>query len=583
MSAFNLDVYLQMLSNVRLIPPYGSELVDLTIPDDSADSLRRHAARLPSLQLSERSTCDLEMLAIGAFSPLDRFMGMRDYQSVLDHMRLGNGQLFPIPITLPIDSDSKIALDQEIALRDARNDLLGVMTIEEIYEWNVVEASQKVFGTLDIRHPLVAEMQNWGKLNISGHLRILSLPRHYDFRNLRLTPAQVREKLESLGRSNVVAFQTRNPLHRPHEEMTKRAIEEIDGALLLHPSVGMTKPGDVDYFTRVRSYLAVARHYYDPGKILLSLLPLAMRFAGPREALWHAIIRRNYGANYLIVGRDHASPGVDCMGKPFYGHYDAQKWLEQYGEEIGINMIPFHELVFLPDEARYEEVTKVAADTRSVSISGTGIREEYLKYGRKLPDWFTRPETADILSEVYPPRHQQGVCIWFTGLSGAGKSTTAEVLQVLLLEQGRRVTILDGDVVRTHLSKGLGFSKTDRDANVLRIGFVASEIVRHGGVAICSAVSPYRTTRDDVRKLVGNENFVEVFVNTPLELCEKRDVKGLYSKARRGEIQHFTGIDDPYESPLQPEITLDTVSHSAEGNAQFILHYLFEQGFLILE
>ncbi len=563
-----------------LIPPYGGQLIDLRVPPEEVEELKAYATRLPSIQLSPRATCDLELLAVGAFSPLDRFMGREDYQRVLDEMRLASGHIFPIPVTLPVEPDPAIRLDQEITLRDAKNNLLAVMRIEEIYEWDREEAAQKVFGTQDFRHPLVAEMHSWGPLFISGPLRVLQLPRHYDFQDLRLTPAETRARLESFGRPNVVAFQTRNPLHRVHEELTKRAIEQVDGVLLLHPVVGMTKPGDVDHYTRVRTYKALAQRYYEPGRILLALLPLAMRLAGPREALWHALIRRNYGANYLIVGRDHASPGKDSTGKPFYGPYEAQELVRRFSDELGVGVLCFQELVYLPDEDRYEEVTKIPANARTASISGTQVREEYLNNGRRLPEWFTRPEVAEILSEAYPPRYRQGFCVWFTGLSGAGKSTTAEILTVLLLEHGRQVTLLDGDVVRTHLSKGLGFSKEDRDTNIRRIGFVASEIVRHGGVAVCAAVSPYRATRNEVRNMVGRDRFIEVFVDTPLEVCEQRDTKGMYAKARRGEIKGFTGIDDPYEPPRHPEIRLDTVNHTAEENARLILDYLIKRGFV---
>ncbi len=556
-----------------------SEHQNIMVAAEAFDEVKAFANSLPSLQLSERSVCDLEMLAVGAFAPLDRFMGREDEARVRAEMRLANGRLFPIPITLPVEPGPDIRLDQSVALRNANNDLLAVMKIEEIYEWDLNETAQQVFGTQDLRHPLVAEMHRWGKVNISGPLQVLQLPRHYDYQHLRLTPAETRARLKSFGRENVVAFQTRNPLHRVHEELTKRAIEEKDGVLLLHPVVGMTKPGDVDHYSRVRTYQALADGYYAPGRILLALLPLAMRMAGPREALWHALIRRNYGANHLIVGRDHASPGVDSTGKPFYGPYDAQELVERHSEEIGMGVVPFSELVYLPDEDRYEEVSKVTPQTRTASISGTQVRNLYLNRGRKLPEWFTRPEVAEVLAETYPPRHRQGVCVWFTGLSGAGKSTTAEILILLLLEYGRQATLLDGDVVRTHLSKGLGFSKEDRDINIRRIGFVAAEIARHGGVAVCAAVSPYRATRNDVRNMMGADHFVEVFVDTPLEVCEQRDTKGMYSKARRGEIKGFTGIDDPYEAPQSAEITLDTVAHSPEENARLILNYLIEQGF----
>ena len=563
-----------------LIPPYGGELIDLTVPQDQVADIKARASGLPSIQLSERATCDFELLAMGAFSPLDRFMGEEDYRRTVGEMRLGDGTVFPIPVTLPVDDPSSIELDCDVALRDSRNELLAVMTVQEAYEWDMQEAADLVFGTRDVRHPLVSEMHRWGRVNISGPLQVLQLPPHHDFTGLRKTPSETRASLSGYGHSNVVAFQTRNPLHRVHEELTKRAAGSVDGVLMLHPVVGLTKPGDVDHYTRVRTYRALAQHYYEKDRILLSLLPLAMRLAGPREALWHAIIRRNYGANHLIVGRDHASPGVDSAGNPFYGPYDAQEIVDRFSEETGVKTVPFQELVYVPDDDRYEEVTVLPEGARTASISGTQVREEYLSQGRPLPGWFTRPEVADILAESYPPRHRQGVCIWFTGLSGAGKSTTAEVLTDLLMEQGRQVTVLDGDVVRTHLSRGLGFSKEDRDTNILRIGFVASEIVRHGGVAICAAVSPYSATRNEVRAMVGTERFIEVFVDTPLAVCEERDSKGMYAKARRGEITGFTGIDDPYQAPESPEITLDTVRRSVRDNAGLILDSLAEKGFV---
>ena len=567
----------------NLIAPCGGTLVDLLVPSQERAELLAYAGQLPSLQISERAVCDLELLATGAFSPLDRFMGKADYERVLAEMRLANGRLFPLPITLPVAPSEAVRLDQDIALRNANNELLAVLTIEEIYEWQHAELAQQAFGTLDPRHPLVAEAQRWSQLNLSGRLRVLNLPRHYDFAELRMTPAQTRARLTKLGAQNVVAFQTRNPLHRAHEEMTKRAAQVVNGTLLLHPVVGLTKPGDVDHFTRVRTYKALAQKHYDQGSILLALLPLAMRMAGPREALWHALIRRNYGANHFIVGRDHASPGNDSTGRPFYHPEAARELVETHAAELGIGVVPFRELLYLPDEQRYEEAHKIAPGTPTTALSGTQVRDDYLNKGRALPAWFTRPEVAEILADTYPARHRQGVCLWFTGLSGAGKSTTAETLTVLLLEHGRQVTVLDGDVVRTHLSKGLGFSKEDRDANILRIGFVAAEIARHGGIVIGAAVSPYRGTRNEVRQMVGTERFIEIFVATPLDVCESRDVKGMYAKARRGEIKQFTGIDDPYEAPLAPELTLDTVANTAEENARQILALLIEQGYVRAE
>ena len=563
-----------------LISPYGGKLVDLFERPEGLDDLIAYANRLPSIQLTERAVCDLEMLAIGAFSPLDRFMGARDYESVVEGLRLTSGHLFPIPVTLSVDSDISIHLDQDIALRDNKNDLLAVITVEEAYEWDLARTARSVFRTSDLRHPLVAEMHRWGKTNISGPLRVIKVPARYDFRELRLTPAQTRTNLAALGRKNVVAFQTRNPLHRAHEEITKRAIDSRDGVLLLHPVVGMTKPGDVDHFTRVRTYKAMTANYYDPHRIVLSLVPLAMRLAGPREALWHAIIRRNYGANHLIIGRDHASPGKDSNGKPFYGSTEGQDFVDQYSKEIEVGVIRFGELAYVPERDEYEEISKLSEEVKPVFLSGSQVREDYLQTGKTLPPWFTRPEVARILEQTYPPRHKQGVCIWFTGLSGAGKSTTAEILTVLLLENGRQVTLLDGDVIRTHLSQGLGFSKEDRDLNIRRIGFVAAEIVRHGGAVICAAVSPYRATRNDVRNMIGADHFVEVFVDTSLEVCEQRDTKGMYAKARKGEISNFTGISDVYEPPQHAEIVLNGESTAPEGNALLVLEHLELKGYI---
>jgi sulfate adenylyltransferase len=458
------------------------------------------------------------------------------------------------------------------------------MTLDEVYHWDPAVEAALAYGSTDPRHPMVSEMQRWGKVCISGPIKVVNLPRYYDFVELRRTPTQVREMLEAMGNENVVAFQTRNPLHRIHEELTKRAAAKVKGSLMIHPTVGMTKPGDVDHYTRVRIYKALVENYYDKDSTLLSLLPLAMRMAGPKEALLHAIIRRNHGANHFVVGRDHAGPGKDSTGKPFYGPYDAQEMMKRFEDELCVKMIPFEELVYLPDEDRYVEGKDVPAGARTLNISGTQVRDDYLAQGKLLPEWFTRPETAEILREMYPPRHKQGFCIWFTGLSGSGKSATTQVLTSLLLERGREINILDGDVVRTHLSKGLGFSKEDRDTNILRIGFVAGEIVRVGGAVICAAISPYRATRNEARKMIG-ENFITVYMDTPVEVCEQRDAKGLYAKARQameaGKPMGFTGVDDPYEPPIDPEITLKGYGVTPEENARIIVNYLEDQGFLL--
>lgn len=565
----------------NLITPYGGKLVDLVAKGNDRQGLIELSLRLPAIQISPRLVCDLDLIATGGFSPLNRFMCKTDYERVLTEMRLNSGILFPIPVTLKVDEDALPKWGEQITLRDERNNALAIMQIEEVYRWDPQREARLVLGTTDPRHPLVSEMVNWGSLCVSGELKVINLPKYHDFVDLRHTPAQVREILMRMGNDKVVAFQTRNPMHHAHEELTKRAAEEIGGTLLIHPVVGMTKPGDVDHYTRVRVYRTLVENYYDPQRTVLSLLPLAMRMAGPREVLWHAIIRRNFGATHLIVGRDHAGPGNDSRGKPFYGPYEAQQMMQQYSEEIGVQPVEFKELVYLVDEDRYEEKTNVPEEKRILDLSGSQVREEYLAKGKPLPAWFTRPETATILAETYPPRHKQGFCLWFTGLSGAGKSTTAEVVTSRLLERGRQVTVLDGDVVRTHLSKGLGFSREDRDTNILRIGFVAGEIVHQSGAVICAAISPYRATRNEARKMVGGDRFVEIFVDTPIDVCEQRDIKGLYAHARRGQLTGFTGVDDPYEAPLDAEIILNTVDFSPEENARKIVAYLEERGFLL--
>ena len=571
------------MSKAKLISPYGGTLVNLVAEGKEREELLARAGKLPSIKITTRNLCDLELLATGGFSPLTTFMGKADYDRVLKEMRLADGTLWPLPITLTADPKALPTVGEDLALRNANFDLIAVITLDEVFHWDPQTEAALAYGSTDTKHPMVSEMGRWNKVCISGPMKIVNLPKYYDFVDLRLTPAQVREELEAMGQDNVVAFQTRNPLHRIHEELTKRAAAQVNGSLLVHPTVGMTKPGDVDHYSRTRTYKALVENHYDKNSTMLSLLPLAMRMAGPKEVLLHAIIRRNHGANHFVVGRDHAGPGNDSTGKPFYGPYDAQENMKKYESELGVKMVPFEMLVYLPDEDRYVEEKDVPKGAKTANISGTQVREEYLAKGKLLPAWFTRPETAEILRETYPPRHKQGFGIWFTGLSGSGKSATTAVLTSLLLERGRETAILDGDVVRTHLSKGLGFSKEDRNTNILRIGFVAGEIVRAGGIVICAAISPYRATREEARKMVG-ENFIEIFMDTPVEVCEERDVKGLYAKARQavadGKPMFFTGVDHPYEPPIKPEITLQGFGATPEDNARIIVKYLEDQGYL---
>jgi sulfate adenylyltransferase len=560
--------------------PYGGSLVDLLVDDARGAEMKATSKDFASLTLDERGLCDLELLATGAFSPLKGFLGKADHNRVVNEMRLADGTLWPLPVTLPVTPGDMVAEGKTLALRDVYGNLLAFLHIEEIYAVEKEAEARHSYGSTDAKHPAVAYLSRQPGFNAAGRLEILRTPPHYDFVELRRTPAELREHFTALGWSNVVAFQTRNPLHRAHEELTKRAAEQIGGGLLIHPVVGVTKPGDVDHFTRVRCYRALVDNYYEPGSVVLSLLPLAMRMAGPREVLLHAIIRRNHGCSHFIVGRDHAGPGKDSSGKAFYEPYAAQDSMEQHQGEIGMKMVDFKQMVFLPEEDRYAPVDEVPSGVKTADISGTQVRDDYLAKGKPLPDWFSRPAVAEILRETSPPKFRQGLTIWFTGLSGSGKSTVAHALVERLAEYGRNVSVLDGDEIRTHLSKGLGFSKEDRDTNINRVGYVAGLVAEHGGTTICAVISPYRETRDNARKS-SKGNFVEVFCDTPIEVCEQRDVKGLYAKARAGEIKGFTGVDDPYEGPLNPEVTLDTSRLSVQGCADKIINKLLELGYIL--
>ncbi|WP_020466758.1 bifunctional sulfate adenylyltransferase/adenylylsulfate kinase [Singulisphaera acidiphila] len=560
--------------------PYGGTLVDLLVNDARAAEMKATAKDHASLTLDERALCDLELLAVGGFSPLRGFLGKADYERVVSEMRLADGTLWPLPVTLPVTPGNGIEVGKPLALRDVYGNLLAFMHVEEIYAYDKEAEARGAYGSTDAKHPSVAYLNRQPGYYAAGRLEVIRTPPHHDFVDLRRTPSELREHFKTLGWNKVVAFQTRNPLHRAHEELTKRAAEQIGGGLLIHPVVGMTKPGDVDHFTRVRCYRALVDNYYDKGSVVLSLLPFAMRMAGPREVLLHAIIRRNHGCTHFIVGSGHAGPGNDSTGKPFYSPSAAQESMATHKAEIGMEMVDFKPMVYLPEESRYSPVDEVPAGVKTADISGTQVRDNYLAKGLQLPEWFSRPAVAEILNETNPPKFRQGLTIWFTGLSGSGKSTVAHALVERLAEFGRNVSLLDGDEIRTHLSKGLGFSKEDRNANIDRVGYVAGLIAQHGGTTLCAVISPYRVMRDNARKS-SKGNFVEIFCDTPIEVCEQRDVKGLYAKARAGEIKGFTGVDDPYEPPLNPEITLDTSKLGARESADAIIKKLIELGYIL--
>jgi sulfate adenylyltransferase len=563
--------------------PHGGELKNLYFLADEVEAAKEAAGDFPSWDLTERQLCDVELLLNGAFSPLEGFLGKNDYDSVVKTMRLKSGVLWPIPITLDVSEDfaGDIKSGDKIALRDLEGVILATLEVGDIWTPDLDAEAKGVYGTTDDKHPAVNYLKNIGNpVYIGGTLKGIEQPTHYDFKHLRDTPGEVRDRFEKLGWRKVVAFQTRNPMHRAHQELTLRAARDVEANLLIHPVVGMTKPGDVDHFTRVRCYEQLLNRYPEQTT-MLSLLPLAMRMGGPREALWHAIIRKNYGCTHIIIGRDHAGPGQDSKGNDFYGPYDAQDMLLEHADELDITMVPFQLMVYAENRAEYIPIDEKTDDDHVLNISGTEFRRR-LQEGLEIPEWFSFPDVVTELRRTHPPRHKQGFTVFFTGLSGSGKSTIANALMVKLMEMGGRpVSLLDGDVVRKNLSSELGFSKEHRDLNIRRIGYVASEITKNGGIAICAPIAPYTATRRAVRESITPVGgFVEIHVSTSVEVCEQRDRKGLYALARAGKIKEFTGISDPYEIPENAEMVVDTVNITPDLAAHRILVKLEAMGFI---
>ncbi len=563
--------------------PHGGELKNLYLDEGGAAQEKQAARDYASWDLTERQLCDIELLLNGAFSPLEGFLGKADYDAVVKDMRLASGVLWPIPITLDVTEEFAGGLKEgeRIALRDLEGVILATLEVGDIWTPDKKAEAQSVFGTTDEAHPAVHYLNNVANpVYVGGKLTGVESPTHYDFKYLRESPAEVRARFKKLGWRKVVAFQTRNPMHRAHQEISLRAAREVEANLLIHPVVGMTKPGDVDHYTRVRCYEHILKHYPEQTTAL-SLLPLAMRMGGPREAMWHAIIRKNFGCTHIIVGRDHAGPGKDSKGEDFYGPYDAQELLTQHQQELDISMVPFRMMVYADSKAQYIPIDTATDDDNVLNISGTELRRR-LQEGLEIPEWFSYPEVVAELRRTHPPRHEQGFTVFFTGLSGSGKSTLANALMSKLMEiGGRQISLLDGDIVRKNLSSELGFSKEHRDLNIRRIGFVASEITKNGGIAICAPIAPYTATRRQVRETIAPVGgFVEVHVATALEVCEERDRKGLYALARAGKIKEFTGISDPYEVPENAEMVIDTADISPDLAAHRILVKLESMGFI---
>jgi sulfate adenylyltransferase len=534
---------------------------------------------LPRLNLKGRALHDLEVMLVGGFLPVRGFMDKEDYESVVETMRLTDGSLFPIPIVLDVEADSPYGAGDRIVLCDPFGNPLAIMAVSSRYTPNKNHEALKVYGTQDRTHPGVQYlMEEMGDVYLGGTLTMLGLPIRHDFKAWRRTPTELKALFRERGWDKVVGFQTRNPMHRAHFELVRRAHEKTGAPVLIHPVVGMTKPGDIDYVTRVRTYHVVHTNYAKDFTEL-SLLPLAMRMGGPREAVWHSIIRKNYGCTHFIVGRDHAGPGKDKQGKDFYGPYEARELALKFADEVGITIVDSDELAYSKTRGAYVATSEVTDEDEIENISGTEFRRR-LREGEEIPEWFSFKESIDILRESTRRDSRPGVCLFFTGLSCSGKSTIAQLLVAWLQElQDREVTLLDGDVIRDHLSKGLGFSKEDRDENVCRVGFVAGEIVRHGGIVITALIAPYREARRQVRNRIEHYGeFIELFVDTSLEECARRDTKGLYEKAKKGLIKNFTGIDDPYEVPERPELILKTEEATPEELVESILDLLVARG-----
>ncbi|MCO5566121.1 hypothetical protein L7F22_019797 [Adiantum nelumboides] len=546
--------------------PHGGILKDLVVRDAPIqEQLIQEASTLPDVILTERQLCDLELILNGGFSPLEGFMGQADYQSVVTNMRLADGALWPMPITLDVSSQQvetlKLQAGSRITLRDPRDDnALAILTISDLYKPNKEAEALHVFGSNDLAHPAISYLsKNVQDVYVGGKVQCVSRPKYYDYVALRFTPAELRQQFNKLAWRKVVAFQTRNPMHRAHRELTVRAARQRQANVLIHPVVGMTKPGDVDHYTRVRVYTSLMPRYPN-GMAQLALLPLAMRMGGPREAVWHAIIRKNFGVTHFIVGRDHAGPGKDSSGKDFYGPYDAQTLVTKYAGELGIEMVPFQMMTYLPSTDEYQPIDEVPAGTQTLDISGTELRKR-LRTGAAIPDWFSYESVVKTLRESYPPKTKQGFTIFLTGLYNSGKDDIARALQVKFNEQGgRSVSLLLGETVRSELSSDLGFTREDRDKNIQRIAFVAAELTRAGAAVIAAPIAPYESSRkaakETIQKTGGSGNFFLVHISTPLQVCEATDRRGNYAKARAGQIKGFTGVDDPYEIPSDDQVNL---------------------------
>jgi len=567
----------------HLITPHGGTLVNLLIGGDRAAEIRELSREWPSIDLDRRQLCDLELLLNGGLSPLDGFMGSAEFDAVCTASRLPDGTFWPLPVTLDIDEATAggLTVGEPVALRDGEGVMLAAMTVEEVFRPDREVEAAALFGTADAsRNGVGRFLRRALPCAVAGRLEGLQLPMHYDFRELRLSPLELRRKFSGLGWRRVVAYQTHRTMHRAQQAATLNAAREVGASLLLHPVVGLDQPGDVDHYARIRCYQEILPHY--PAFLVrLNLLPLAVRGGGPNEAMLHAIIHKNHGCTHFMVERNGEGSVLEVRGAPGYDDAEAREAVAAHAEDLSIEMVPAEEMVYAENRKSYIAAAEVTADDRVLTMTGDDIRRR-LADGREIPEWFSFPGVVRELRHRLPGRHEQGFTVFCTGLSGSGKSTIANGLRVKLLELGGRgVTLLDGDLVRKNLSSELGFSKEHRDLNIRRIGFVASEITRGGGAAICAPIAPYDSVRHEVREMVQPcGGFILVHVSTPLEICEQRDRKGMYAKARAGIIKEFTGISDPYEVPEDADVRIDTSKVTPEEAVREVLLFLEREGYI---
>ena len=564
---------------------HGGQLVNLLVDSQTAEELKNNSQDFPAITLTQRQLCDLELLVNGAFSPLQGFMDQATWQSVIENSRLPDGLLWPIPINLDISARlaEQLKPGDKLALRDSEGFTPAILIVEDIWQVDKKAEAEAVYGTTSEMHPGVDYLYNQtGEFYVGGKVLGIELPQHFEFESLWSNPLELRKLFNKRGWNNVVAFQTSKPMHRVHREITLAAAKEAQANILIHPTVGMTKPGDLHYYARVHCYQAIMK-YFPANMAAMSLLPMAMRMAGPREALWQAIVNKNYGCSHIIIGPEHASPPRHNGGSDaYYSQYASQEAALKHQEELGIQVITVEETRYVKEQKKFLPISEILEQNLESELLSDNEVKTRLYSGQSIPDWFSYPEVLKALSNAYPSRYKQGFTLFFTGLSGSGKSTLAKIIYAKLIELGTRpVTLLDGDIVRHNLSSELGFSRKDRNINIRRIGFVANEITKNGGVAICAPIAPYTQMRREARDLIEQHGaFIEIHVATPLEVCEDRDRKGLYAKAREGVIPEFTGISDPYEVPENPEIRIDTSSLSAMEAAQEIYLHLFREGFI---